>query len=121
MAQGLPCKTLAWQSGTDADAAGAAAGAAAGTAAAASAVCIYYVVIGGRFAPPYKYMNKYIQQKQQQQQFQQQLQQQLQQHQHLCLTAMQGSCMAGLIVSQAQCKAAYSLFVRPCGSPAAIS
>ena len=34
-------------------------------------------------------MNKYIQQKQQQQ-----FQQQLQQHQHLCLTAMQGSCMA---------------------------
>ena len=62
----------------------------------------------GRFAPPHKYMNKYIQQKQQQQ-FQQQLQQQLQQHQHLCLTAMQGSCMAGLIVSQAPCKAAYSL------------
>ena len=52
--------------------------AAAGTAAsaAASAVCIYYVAIGGRFAPPYKYMIKYIQQKQQQKQ---QLQQQ-----HLC-------------------------------------
>ena len=33
MASGLPCKTLAWQSGTDADAAEAAAGAAAGTAA----------------------------------------------------------------------------------------
>ena len=32
---------------------------------AASAVCIYYVIIGGRFAPPYKYMIKYIQQKQQ--------------------------------------------------------
>ena len=59
-------------------------------------------------------MNKYIQQKQQQQ-FQQQLQQQLQQHQHLCLTAMQGSCMAGLVPckalhgNKALCKAAYSL------------
>ena len=53
MAPGLPCKGLAWQSGTDADAAGAAAGATAETAAAASAVCIYYVVIGGRFAPAY--------------------------------------------------------------------
>ena len=42
-----------------------AAGAAVG-AAAASAVCIYYVIIGGRFAPPYKYMIKCIQQKQQQ-------------------------------------------------------
>ena len=38
-------------------AAGAAVGAAAG-AAAASAVCIYYVVIGGRFPPPYKSMVK---------------------------------------------------------------
>ena len=37
-------------------------------ASAASAVSIYYVVIGGRFAPPYKYMIKYIQQKQQQKQ-----------------------------------------------------
>ena len=45
---------------------GAATGPAAATSAAASAVCIYYVVIGGRFAPPYKYMVKYIQQKQQQ-------------------------------------------------------
>ena len=55
-------------------AAGAAVGAAAG-AAAASAVCIYYVIIGGRFAPPYKYMIKCIQQKQQQlQQQPQQLQ-----------------------------------------------
>ena len=44
---------------------GAAAGPAAATSAAASAVCIYYVVIGRRFAPPYKYMVKYIQQKQQ--------------------------------------------------------
>ena len=38
-------------------------GAAAGPAAAssaASAVCIYYVVIGERFAPAYKYMVKYI-------------------------------------------------------------
>ena len=51
MAPGLPCKTLAWQSGTDADAAGAAAGAAAGNAA-TSAVCTYYVILGGRFAPP---------------------------------------------------------------------
>ena len=59
-------------------AAGAAAGAAAAASAAASAVCIYYVVIGGRFAPPYKYIVKYIQQKQQQKK-QQQLQQQLQQ------------------------------------------
>ena len=42
-----------------------AAGAAVG-AAAASAVCIYYVIIGGRFASPYKYMVKYIQQKQHQ-------------------------------------------------------
>ena len=42
-------------------------------------------------------MIKYIQQKQQQQQFQQQLQQ----HQHLCLTAMQGSCMAGLVPCKA--------------------
>ena len=40
---------------TDAAAAGAAAGAAAATAAAsaaASAACIYYGVLGGRFAPP---------------------------------------------------------------------
>ena len=40
---------------TDAAAAGAAAGAAAATAAAsaaASAACIYYEVLGGRFAPP---------------------------------------------------------------------
>ena len=36
--------------------------------AAASALYIYYVVIGGRFAPPYKYMVKYIKQKQQQEQ-----------------------------------------------------
>ena len=36
--------------------------------AAASALYIYYVVIGGRFAPPYKYMVKYIKQKQQQKQ-----------------------------------------------------
>merc|ERR1712159_392088 len=36
--------------------------------AAASAVCTYYVIIGGRFAPPYKYMVKYVQQKQQQKQ-----------------------------------------------------
>ena len=53
-----------------------AAGAAVG-AAAASAVCIYYVIIGGRFAPPNKYMIKCIQQKQQQ--LQEQLQQQPQQ------------------------------------------
>ena len=33
-------------------AAGATAGAAAATSAAASAACIYYVVLGGRFAPP---------------------------------------------------------------------
>ena len=46
--------------------------AAAGAGAAASAVCIYYVVIGGRFVPLYKYVIKYIQQKQQ-----------LQQQQHL--------------------------------------
>ena len=44
---------------------GAAAGAGAG-AAAASAVCVYYVIIVGRFAPPYKYIVEYIQQKQQQ-------------------------------------------------------
>ena len=39
--------------------------------AAASALYIYYVVIGGRFAPPYKYMVKYrtkIEQKQQREQ-----------------------------------------------------
>ena len=60
------------------DAAAAAAGAAADAASAAtSAVCTYYVIIGGRFAPPYKYMIKSIQQKQQQKQ--QQLQQQPQQ------------------------------------------
>ena len=50
-------------------------GAAAGpvaAASAASAVCTYYVIIGGRFAPPYKYMVKYIQQKQQQKQQRQQ-------------------------------------------------
>ena len=41
--------------------AGAAVGAAAG---AAASVCIYYVIMGGRFAPPYKYMIKCIQQKQ---------------------------------------------------------
>ena len=39
-----------------------AAGAAVG-AAAASAVCIYYVITGGRSAPPYKNMIKRIQQK----------------------------------------------------------
>ena len=53
---------------TDAAAAGAAAGAAAATAAAsaaASAACIYYEVLWGRFALPYKYMIKYMQQKQQ--------------------------------------------------------
>ena len=58
----------------------------------------------GARSAPLELRNKYIQQKQQQQ-----FQQQLQQHQHLCLTAMQGSCMAGLIVNQAPCKAAYSL------------
>ena len=36
--------------------------------AAASALYIYSVVVGGRFAPPYKYMVKYIKQKQQQKQ-----------------------------------------------------
>ena len=36
--------------------------------AAASTLYIYYVVTGGRFAPPYKYMVKYIEQKQQQEQ-----------------------------------------------------
>jgi hypothetical protein len=46
--------------------------------AAASEVCIYDVIIGGRFAPPYKYINKYIPQKQPK----------LQQQQHLCLTVM---------------------------------
>ena len=35
---------------------------------AASALYIYYVVIGGRFAHPYKYMVKYMKQKQQQKQ-----------------------------------------------------
>ena len=49
-------------------AAGAAAKAAAGAATSGAAVCTYYVIIGGRFAPPYKYMIKYIQQKQQQNQ-----------------------------------------------------
>ena len=48
----------------------AAAAGTAGTAAAASAVRNYYVMMGGRFAPLYKYMMKYIQlmiqQKQQQ-------------------------------------------------------
>ena len=34
--------------------------------AAASALYVYYVVIWGRFAPPYKYMVKYTKQKQQQ-------------------------------------------------------
>ena len=46
--------------------------AASAASAAASAVCTYYVIIGGRFAPPYKYMVKYIQQKQQQKQQRQQ-------------------------------------------------
>ena len=47
--------------------------AAVGTASAAAyAVCTKYVVIGGRFAPPYKYVVKYIQQKQQQKQQRQQ-------------------------------------------------
>ena len=68
-------------------AARAAAARAAAGAAASAAVCIYDVVIGGRFAPPYMYMIKYIQQKQQKQQqlqqhLQQELQQQLQQQQH---------------------------------------
>ena len=40
----------------------------AAASAAASALYIYYVIIGGRFAPPYKYMVKYIKQKQQQKQ-----------------------------------------------------
>ena len=40
----------------------------AAASAAASAVCIYDVVIGGRFAPPYKYMVKNRKQKQQQKQ-----------------------------------------------------
>ena len=53
-----------------ADAAFAAASAAA-SAAAASAECIYYGVLGGRFAPPYMYMIKNIQQQQKQQQKQQ--------------------------------------------------
>ena len=54
---------------TDAAAAGAAAGAAASTAAAsaaASAACVYYEVLGGRFAPPKKFVIRYMQQKQQQ-------------------------------------------------------
>ncbi len=51
------------------------AAAAAGAAAARSAVCMYYVIIGGRFARLYEYIVKYIQQKEKQQ-----LQQQ-----HLCL------------------------------------
>ena len=38
------------------------------TPAAASVLYIYYVVIGGRFAPLYKYIVKYIKQKQQQEQ-----------------------------------------------------
>ena len=38
-------------------------GSAAGAAARPAAACIYYVVIGGRFAPPYKYMIKYMKQK----------------------------------------------------------
>ena len=71
------------------EAAAGAAGCAAAAFAAASAVCIYYVIIGVRFAPPYMYMMKCIQQKQQekqqQQQLQQQLRQQLQQQQHPCL------------------------------------
>ena len=62
-----------------AEAAAGAAGCAAAAFAAASAVCIYYVIIGGRFAPPYMYMIKCIQQKQQQKQQQQHIQQ-LQQH-----------------------------------------
>ena len=41
-------------------------GVASGDAAAASAVCIHYVIIGGHFAPPYKYIVEYIQQKKQQ-------------------------------------------------------
>ena len=57
-----------WIHGSAAGAAArAAAGAAAGAAASAAAVCIYYVSIGGRFAPPYMYMMKYIQQQQKQQ------------------------------------------------------
>ena len=39
-----------------------AAGAAAGAAASAAPACIYYVIIGGRKAPPYRYMIKYMQQ-----------------------------------------------------------
>ena len=35
-------------------------GVASGDAAAASAVCIHYVIIGGCFAPPYKYILEYI-------------------------------------------------------------
>ena len=55
-----------WIHGSAAGAAArAAAGAAAGAAASAAPACIYYVIIGGRFAPPYKYIVKYIQQKQQ--------------------------------------------------------
>ena len=70
----------------------------------------HHVLLQVREVPPPELRSKYIQQKQQQQQqFQQQLQQQLQQHQHLCLTAMQGSCMAGLIVSQVPYNAACSL------------
>ena len=50
-----------WIHGSAAGAAArAAAGAAAGAAASAAAVCIYYVVIVGRFAPQYKYVVKYI-------------------------------------------------------------
>ena len=39
-----------------------AAGAAAGAAASAAPACIYYVIIGGRKAPQYRYMMKYMQQ-----------------------------------------------------------
>ena len=50
-----------WIHGSAAGAAArAAAGAAAGAAASAAAVCIYDVVMGGRFAPPHKYIVKYI-------------------------------------------------------------
>ena len=45
-------------------AAGAATRATARAAASAAAECIHYVIIGGRFAPPYMYMMKYIQQQQ---------------------------------------------------------
>ena len=46
----------------------AAARAAAANAAAASAACIYYEVLGGRFATPWKFVIRYMQQKQQQKQ-----------------------------------------------------